>query len=93
MNSERRLALRAAALERWAKTDDRTAATAPARKAALDRFEREVDPEGVLAPAERRRRAEAAKKAYMLRLAAKSVAARKAKRRTKEKAQPTEDVA
>ena len=32
--------------------------TAPARKAFLDRFEREVDPEGTLSPAERHKGAE-----------------------------------
>jgi hypothetical protein len=36
------------------------AATEPARRALKSKFEREVDPEGVLPPAERHRRAEAA---------------------------------
>lgn len=52
--------------------------TAPARKAFLERFEREVDPDGVLDPQERARRAEHAKKAYFAKLAlASSVARRK----------------
>lgn len=38
--------------------------TAPARKAFMSRFEREVDPEGVLDPKERAKRAEHAKSAY-----------------------------
>ena len=46
---ERSLLGQIAAHESWAHTDDRAARTAPARKAALDRFEREVDPEGTLA--------------------------------------------
>jgi hypothetical protein len=56
---------------------DPTIHTAPARAAFLERFEREVDPEGVLHPAERARRAEHAKKAYFLNLALKSAAARR----------------
>ena len=46
--------------------------TAPGTKAFLDRFEREVDPEGVLDPAERAKRAAHAKKAYFVGLALKS---------------------
>ena len=68
---------RIAAETSWARTDDRAARTAPARKAMLDRFEREVDPEGVLAPAERARRAEHARKAYFTRLALKSAQSRR----------------
>jgi hypothetical protein len=43
----------------------------------MDRFEREVDPEGRLPATERARRAEHAKKAYFLKLALKSASARK----------------
>ena len=50
--------------------------TRPAREAFLSRFEQEVDPEGLLPPKERARRAEAAKKAYFTRLAYKSALAR-----------------
>lgn len=75
----RTLIARIAAHESWAQTPDRTARTAPARAAALDRFEREVDPDGVLSPAERAKRAEHARKAYFLRLALKSAQVRKAK--------------
>jgi hypothetical protein len=67
---------RLAAHESWAATADPTARTAPARAAFLDRFEREVDPDGVLDPAERARRAEHAKKSYFLRLALRSAKAR-----------------
>jgi hypothetical protein len=62
---------------KWAKTEDRAAATAPARKAMLDKFEREVDPDGTLAPAERAKRAENARKAHFTRLALKSAQARR----------------
>lgn len=60
---------------------DPRATTARAREAFLDRFEREVDPEGVLPPAERARRAKAARKAYFTRLAMTSAKARAARRR------------
>lgn len=59
-----------------ARVADPAAHTAPARKAFLDRFQLQVDPDGVLAPAERARRAEHARKAYFLGLALKSARAR-----------------
>lgn len=74
---DRSLLNRAAVLSSWAHTPDRAKRTAPAREAFLARFEREVDPDGTLTPAERSRRAEAARKAYFLRLAAKSRDARR----------------
>ncbi len=43
--------------------------TGPARAAFLSRFELQVDPDGVLEPAERARRAEFARKAYFTSLA------------------------
>lgn len=52
----------------WANTVDRTARTRPARDGFLARFERQVDPDGVLPPAERHARAEAARKAHMARM-------------------------
>jgi hypothetical protein len=76
---DRSLISRIGALASWKNTADRSARTAPARKAALDRFEREVDPEGVLSPAERERRAGYARKEYFARLALKSAQARRAK--------------
>ena len=63
--------------ESWARTPDRPARTAPARAAFLDRFEREVDPDGTLPPADRAIRAEHARKAYFLRLALKSAESRR----------------
>ena len=73
---QRSLRGRLAAHESWAMTGDPAARTAPARAAFLDRFEREVDPDGVLDPAERARRAEHAKKSNFLRLAFQSAKAR-----------------
>ena len=46
--------------------------SAPGRAAFLARFEREVDPDGVLPAAERERRAQAARNAYFARLAMRS---------------------
>jgi hypothetical protein len=70
---------RIAAETSWARTRDRGARTRPARETFLKRFEKEVDPDGTLPPEERRQRAEHAKRAYMLRLAKRSAAARKAR--------------
>jgi hypothetical protein len=72
-----RLRAKIAAYSRWALTADPTSATAPARSAFNARFDREVDPDGVLPAAERARRAEYAKKAYMARLAYLSAKARR----------------
>ena len=62
--------------ESWARTPDRAARTAPGRRAFLERFEREVDPDGILSPEERTVRAEHARKAYFQRLALRSAKAR-----------------
>lgn len=53
--------------------------TRAARAAFLAKFEREVDPDKKLPEPERRRRAEAAKKAYFNKLALKSALARQAR--------------
>ena len=50
--------------------------TKPARAAFLKRFERKVDPENRLDPEERARRAQAALRAHMTRLALRSAASR-----------------
>ena len=57
--------------------------TAPARRAFLSKFEKEVDPDGVLAEPERQRRARLARKAHFARLGLKS-----AKKRRKDRAAP-----
>jgi hypothetical protein len=76
-SSERSLRARLASHASWAKTPDPAVRTAPARAAALARFEREVDPDAVLPLAERQRRAEHARKAYFTSLALKSARARR----------------
>lgn len=75
--AERSLRAQIAAHESWAHTIDRPARTANARKAMLDKFETQVDPEGKLSPAERAKRAEHARKAHFKRLALKSARARR----------------
>ncbi|WP_084143610.1 hypothetical protein [Amycolatopsis taiwanensis] len=66
---------------RWSQCDDRAAATAPARAAFNDRWERQVDPDAVLEPHERAIRAEHAKKAHFTAMAMKSAKARARKKR------------
>lgn len=61
---------------RLAATHDPREYTANARAAFLARFEAEVDPDGILSPDERTRRATAARKAYFARLAYHSAVAR-----------------
>ena len=68
---------RLGALALHARHDSNAIATR-AREAFLSRFEREVDPAGVLPPAERARRAERAKRLHFTRLAHKSADARRA---------------
>lgn len=75
--TERRLRAQIAAEESWAQTADRSARTANARRAMLDKFETQVDPAGVLSTAERAKRAEHARKAHFKRLALKSARARR----------------
>lgn len=55
--------------------------TAKARQTFLSRFALEVDPDQVLPPAERERRADALRRAHMTRLALKSAQARACRRR------------
>lgn len=76
-DSERTLSARVRAHKSWANTADPAARTAPARAGLDAKFERQVDPDGTLAPAERDRRAESARKAHFTELALKSVQARR----------------
>jgi hypothetical protein len=79
---DRAVIARIAAAERWARSHDRSAATEPARRALRAKCEREADPDGLLAPAERTRRADALMTAHMLRLARASAQARRSDRRS-----------
>jgi hypothetical protein len=73
---ERTQIAKIAAHTRWAKTEDRSATARAGQAGLLARFERDVDPEGRLAPEERALRAESARRAHFQRLARKSAQAR-----------------
>jgi hypothetical protein len=79
---QRILAGRIGGLSLHAQVDSRVH-TEPARRAFLSRFDREVDPDGTLPPAERARRAELARRAYFTRLALESSKARGARKRVR----------
>ncbi|OCB21833.1 hypothetical protein A5674_27060 [Mycobacterium malmoense] len=66
--------------ESWARTADRPGRTRKARQAAWDRFEKLVDPEGILPPDVRAKMAENARTAHFQRMALKSVEARRRRR-------------
>lgn len=80
--AERSMRARIAAHSRLANASeaDRRDMTAAARRAFADRWERQVDPDGVLAPDERARRADHAKAAHFHRMALKSAQSRRRKR-------------
>ncbi len=75
--AERQMRASLAAHVSWANTEDPTARTEQARRAFRERFEAEVDPDGILEPAERARRAEHARQAHYKRMALKSAKARR----------------
>jgi hypothetical protein len=75
--AQRSLRARIAAHTSWANTENRSARTAAARAAMMDRFEKQVDPDGTMPPAERAKRAENARKAHYLAMAAKSAEVRR----------------
>lgn len=76
---QRRLRASIAAHAKHAKHDSGES-TKAAHAAFLDKFDREVDPDGILPEAERLRRATHARRAHMLRLALKSSQARAARK-------------
>lgn len=67
--AELSLAGKLGAHKSWAKTENRSARTHPARMAFRTKFERQVDPNNELLPAERAKRAEHARKAFYAELA------------------------
>jgi hypothetical protein len=77
---ERSLRARIAANVRWSREDPREGTTA-ARRGFIERFRREVDPDGVLTENERERRAHKAMTAHMQRLALASSRARRARKK------------
>lgn len=83
----RSLRAKIAAAERWGRTDDRTAATAPARAGLRAKFAREIDPDESLPAAELERRVDSLMRAHMLRM---SLAAKTARRKAREFAEVAE---
>lgn len=74
--AQRSLRARLAAYRSWERTSDPAVRTAPARRAAMARFERQVDPDGLMPAEERSRRATAAMRAYFTALSLRSSRAR-----------------
>jgi hypothetical protein len=64
----------------WANTSDREARMKPVQEGRKRRFEKLVDPDGVLPPEERAQRAQAAERAHMAKMALRSSQARAKKR-------------
>lgn len=80
--AQRTLRARIAANARWSREDP--SPVGPRGQAGLlARFEREADPEGTLPPQERTRRARAALRAHMQRLALRSAQARAGRKAAK----------
>jgi hypothetical protein len=80
ISPERRLRSQIGAHESWARTQNRSARTLPARRAAWERFEKQVDPEGKLPRALRAAMAEHARQAHFKRMALKSAEVRRRRR-------------
>lgn len=78
---ERALSARIAISERWARTRDRSSATAPARAGLRAKFAREVDPDGTMPADELERGVDHLMRAHMLRM---TLAAKKARRKARE---------
>jgi hypothetical protein len=85
---ERSLRARIAVSERWAKTHDRTTATAPARAAAQRaRWAREIDPDGVMPPAQLEARLEEMQRVHHMKVRLRAKTARRKAREARDVAQ------
>jgi len=82
--SPRALAGRIGGYARAKRIDDMQAAMTPAWKGQIARYEREVDPDGTLSAQDRTRRAKAAQREHMARLALRSHTARRKAREARE---------
>jgi hypothetical protein len=78
--AERSERARTAANARWKNEPDRLKATAPGRKAIMEHYEREVDPNHQLSAKERRKRAENARKEHLSRIRLKALRAARLQR-------------
>jgi hypothetical protein len=86
--AERQLQRSAAAHASWAKTPSRSARLAAAWEAREARFERLVDPDGAMTPADRAKAAESARKAFYAEMARKSAAARRKRKSAEQDSGP-----
>jgi hypothetical protein len=86
--SERTQRARLAANVGLAFTQNRSARTEPGRRAAFAKFEKLVDPDGVLPETERIKRAESLRKAHLQRMAFTSAKARRHETRARQAKQP-----
>ena len=87
---DRSIVAQIAAAERWGRTPDRTAATAPARAGLRAKFAREADPNSILDAAELERRVDCLMRAHMLRMSLKARSARRKARELTEAAEQAE---
>lgn len=78
--AQRSLSARAAAHARWSQTSEagRAKFAADARARLMSRWDKQVDPDGLLDPAERARRAKSAERAHMARMGKASSQKRRA---------------
>lgn len=74
---ERFLHAQQASLTHWSQVEDRAAAMQPLRDGFRRKLEREIDPDGRLAPQELERRVDMAQKAHMARMTRLAVKARR----------------
>lgn len=84
---ERRLRAKLGAHISWANTADPAERTAKARRAFEARFEKEADPDGVLPPEERARRAKHLRDAFYTRIQLKSAETRRKKKAAQQTAE------
>lgn len=75
--AERSAKARSAALIRWAHTPDRTAATAAARAAMINKFETLADPDNKLSPSERAAAGDRLRRAHLSDMARRSSRSRR----------------
>jgi hypothetical protein len=85
--AERTERARTAANARWKNELDRLKATEPGRRAIMERFEKEVDPDNLLSPAERRKRAENARREHLSRIRLKALRTARLQREAEEASQ------
>lgn len=81
---------RIAAAERWGRTSDRSAATAPARAGLREKFAREIDPDGQLPSCELEPRIDQLVSAHMQRMSLKAAQQRRNAREATVKAEAAE---